>query len=85
VSRTPAAELARLKVAYPGWIIRAIEPGKGTGYTAHRRDGRRRIYAPTVAALEPSWRTRSAATADPSSPSGRAGYRRASYPARPEL
>ena len=53
MSRTPAAELARLKIAYQGWLIeRAAE---GTGFTAQLRDergGLRAIYAPTVAELE---------------------------------
>jgi hypothetical protein len=53
VSRTPAAELARLKIAYQGWLIeRAAE---GTGFAAQLRDergGLRAIYAPTVAELE---------------------------------
>jgi hypothetical protein len=54
-SETPAAHLARLKVTYHGWAIRAIEPGKGTGYTAQRRDergGLASIYAPDVPGLE---------------------------------
>jgi hypothetical protein len=53
LSRTPAAELARLKVTYQSWDIqRAAE---GTGFTAERRDecgGLRSIYAPTVPELE---------------------------------
>ena len=52
---TPAAHLARLKVQHPEWTIRLIEPGKGTGYTAQRRDSRgglSSIYAPDVAGLE---------------------------------
>lgn len=55
MSRTPAAELARVKVAFPKWTIRPIEPGKGTGYTAQRRDRRgelRSVYAPTLPELE---------------------------------
>jgi hypothetical protein len=55
VSRTPAAELARVKVAHPSWTIRPVEPGKGTGYTALRRDrrgGLRSVYAPTLPELE---------------------------------
>ena len=51
MSRTPAAHLARLKVQYPQWSVRAVRRGKGTGYTAHRRDGRgglRRVYAPSL-------------------------------------
>lgn len=53
MSRTPAAELARLKVTYQSWDIqRATE---GTGFTAERRDergGLRNIYAQTVPELE---------------------------------
>lgn len=52
MSRTPAAELARLKVAYPEWSIRRTAAG---GYTARRKlpDGRRQIArGDTPAALE---------------------------------
>lgn len=55
MSRTPAAHLARVKVAYPAWTIRAIEPGQGTGYTAHRpgqHGGYRSLYAPSLGQLE---------------------------------
>ena len=51
MSRTPAAELARLKVTYPGWIIQRGE----TGFMAECRDEHgdvRSICAPTVAELE---------------------------------
>jgi hypothetical protein len=76
MSRTPAAELARFKVAYPAWTIRAIEPGKGTGCTAQRQEARgglRSIYAPTLAGLE----ERLAATARPDGgPHHDAGTRR---------
>jgi len=37
-SETPAAHLARLKLTYPSWSIRAIEPFEGTVYPAHRRE-----------------------------------------------
>jgi len=37
MSRTPAKELARLKVHYPEWIIRTVEPGQAQGYTAQQR------------------------------------------------
>jgi hypothetical protein len=50
MSTTPAAHLARLKVQFAGWSIHAIEPGKGTGYTAQR--GRLRLYAVTLGELE---------------------------------
>lgn len=54
MSTTPAAALARLRVTYPGWSIRAVE--RGHGYTAHRREGRpgevRRLYAGTPGELE---------------------------------
>ena len=52
MSRTPAAELARLKVTYRSWDIRRAE---GTGFTAERRDkrgGLRSIYAPDLPELE---------------------------------
>jgi hypothetical protein len=55
MSRTPAAELARLKVAFPGWSIRPVESGKGDGFTAHPRkknDGSQPVYAATLAELE---------------------------------
>ena len=55
MSRTPAAELARLKVAFPDWSIRPVEPGKGDGFTAHLRKkdgGLQPLYAPTLAELE---------------------------------
>jgi hypothetical protein len=54
MTRTPASELARVKREFPLWTIRAVEPGKGTGFTAHRRAvaGLRSIYAPTLAELE---------------------------------
>ncbi len=54
MTKTPAAELARVKREFPVWTIRPVEPGKGTGFTAQRRAaaGPRSIYAPTLAALE---------------------------------
>jgi len=55
VSRTPAAQLARLKVAFPDWSIRRVRPGKGAGFTAHRRQeggGWQSLYVPTLAELE---------------------------------
>ena len=54
MSVTPAATLARLKVAFPSWTIQAVEPGKGTGWTAQRRTGRgvRHIFAPSLEQLE---------------------------------
>jgi hypothetical protein len=54
MSRTPAAELARLKVTYRNWHIRHAE-GDGAGFTALRRDergGLRSLYAPTLPELE---------------------------------
>jgi hypothetical protein len=57
MSRTPAAELARIKVRHNEWSIRAVETGHGEGYTAHRtcpdRRGRAiRIHALTVSELD---------------------------------
>ena len=56
MSRTPAADLARLKVQHPGWTIRRrVFPGKRTGYTAHRklkRGGFQSLQAPTAGELE---------------------------------
>lgn len=37
MSRTPAAELARLKIAFPDWTIRREPPGRGGGFVARRR------------------------------------------------
>jgi hypothetical protein len=55
VSRTPAAELARLKVAFPDWSIRSVQRGEGGGFTARRRledGGLQSLFAPTLAELE---------------------------------
>lgn len=52
---TPATHLARLKVTYQSRTLRAVEPGKGTGYTAQLGDasgGLASIYAATVGELE---------------------------------
>jgi len=48
VSRTPAAELARVKATYPAWSIRRVNGGEG--FTAHR--GGDRIHARTLGELE---------------------------------
>jgi hypothetical protein len=56
MSRTPAAELARLKVLHRGWMIRRrVVPGQRAGYTAHRkleRGGFQSLRAPTAGELE---------------------------------
>jgi hypothetical protein len=56
MSRTPAAELARLKVLHRGWMIRRrVVPGQRAGYTAHRkleRGGFQSLQAPTAGELE---------------------------------
>lgn len=54
MSRTPAAELARLKVTFPDWSVRRVQPGSGVGFTAHRRleGGLQQLYALTLAHLE---------------------------------
>jgi len=55
MSDTPAAWLARLKVAFPHWSIHRVPPATGTGFTARRGlpDGRSQsLYAPTLAELE---------------------------------
>ncbi len=54
MSTTPAAHLARLKVTYPAWSIRQVEPDKGTGYTAVHCESKklRSLYAPDLDALE---------------------------------
>ena len=52
MSRTPAAELARLKVAFPDWTIRRLAAG---GFSARRRlpDGSRQTArGRTLADLE---------------------------------
>ena len=50
MSRTPAAELARVKVKFPQWTIRRA--GGGDGFTAHHRATRERVHACTLAELE---------------------------------
>jgi hypothetical protein len=55
MSQTPAAWLARLKVAFPHWSIHQVAVGKGTGFTARRGlpGGRSQVlHAPTLAELE---------------------------------
>jgi hypothetical protein len=55
MSHTPAAWLARLKVAFPRWSIQRVTAGHGTGFTAYRQlpGGRSQsLYAPTLAELE---------------------------------
>jgi hypothetical protein len=55
MSETPAAWLARLKVAFPHWSIHRVAPSKGNGFTARRGlpGGRSQsVSAPTLAELE---------------------------------
>jgi hypothetical protein len=55
MSETPAAWLARLKVAFPRWSIHQVAPSEGTGFTACRGlpGGRSQsLHAPTLAELE---------------------------------
>jgi hypothetical protein len=55
VNGTPAAQLARVKAAFPHWSIRHVQPGKGAGFTAHRKlegGGWQLLYAPALAELE---------------------------------
>jgi hypothetical protein len=55
VSRTPAAELARLKVAFPDWSIRPVRSGDGAGFAARRGlagGGSQLLFALTLAELE---------------------------------
>ena len=56
MSRTPAADLARLKVQHPGWVIRRrVLPGQATRYTAHRKSSRggfQSLHTMTLAELE---------------------------------
>ncbi len=55
VSCTPAAEFARVKVAFPDWSIRRVQPGKGAGFTARRRPARggsQALYCRTLGELE---------------------------------
>jgi hypothetical protein len=56
MSRTAAAELARLKVRFVAWSIRPVE--RGEGFTAQQNKGKRkspkpplRIHARTVSSL----------------------------------
>jgi hypothetical protein len=57
MTRTPAAELARLKVQHPGWRIDhcTVEAGSGPGYSryvaVHRTTGQKLTDA-TLAGLE---------------------------------
>ena len=46
MSATPAAQLARLKVLFPAWVIAA----RAGGFTADRPG--RHIWAPSLAGLE---------------------------------
>lgn len=46
----PSEHLARIRRTYPLWSIRPVDPGLGTGWTAHR--GERRVWAPTLALME---------------------------------
>lgn len=48
MSRTPAAELARIKVNYPAWSIRRDD---GDGSFTAKRKGHKTIRAPTLADL----------------------------------
>jgi hypothetical protein len=56
VSRTPAANLARLKVQHPAWVIRRrVVPGQPAGYTALRkfpRGGFQSLQTVTLGGLE---------------------------------
>ena len=56
VSRTPAADLARLKVQHPGWVIRRrVVPGQPAGYTALRKlrqGGFQSLHTVTLGGLE---------------------------------
>jgi hypothetical protein len=54
VSRTPAAEFARVNVAFPEWSIRRVQPGEGAGFTARRRpgsSGSQLVHSPMLAGL----------------------------------
>jgi hypothetical protein len=57
VSTTDAAQLARLKLAYPAWSIGRGVPN-GPQFVAVRRATGRRITAETVAGLEHLLNTR---------------------------
>ena len=56
MSRTPAADLARLKVQHPGWVIRRrVVPGQPAAFTAHRkfrRGGFQSLHTMSLGALE---------------------------------
>lgn len=52
MSRTPAAEAARLKLAYPLWAIERAGNGNGGGWRARRSGYSFSTGAPTTGALE---------------------------------
>jgi hypothetical protein len=55
VSRTPAAELARLKLAFPDWLLRPRAAGRGGGFTARRKlraGGKQSLSGQTLPDLE---------------------------------
>ncbi len=37
MSRTPAAELARLKLSFPDWVFRRVPDSRGGGFRARRQ------------------------------------------------
>lgn len=49
---TPAKELARLKIAYPGWAISRSLPGGAVTYRARELTTGKWIIRPTLAELE---------------------------------
>jgi hypothetical protein len=55
VSRTPAAELARLKLAFPDWLFRRTAVGRAGGFTARRKlpdGGKQSLYGQSLPDLE---------------------------------
>jgi hypothetical protein len=55
VSRTPAAELPRLTLAFPDWLFRRTAAGRAGGFTARRKlpdGGKQSLYGQTLPNLE---------------------------------
>jgi len=66
VSATAAAGLARLRVLFPGWVLRRVDLESWSGYIARRARGGRLIIAEkSLAALELALRRKGAPAMTP--------------------